>query len=225
MLSILDRLLSLAEKVIRVISLKNVLIWFLTALFLVIGITVFEHRETILRTVVNKPPDAVRQQTSAFRVSGAVKDRVTQFVKREDLVVAMIILSADIRYNRRIPIYWYSDDANIMKQLNNLFEGRYGGVPLFTSDDKNNSSVVSVINAEFTCGPSPDAGVSYFIPGLSTRLPYICKSSVPPFYGQFSGYIVAALNRAPSQVEIDFIKAETVDIASEIYFRDISPKR
>lgn len=223
MLSILDRLLSLAEKVIRVISLKNVIIWFLTALFIIVGYTIFENRDAILKTVVNKPN--IIRQSNSFRVSAAVKERARQFVEREDLVVGMTILTADIRYNRRYPVYWYSDDAFIMKRFDELFNGRYGGVPLFTSDDRNNASVVSVINAEFTCGTFDESGISFIFPGLSSRLLYVCKTSVPPFYGQFAGYIVIALNRRPNDIEVDLIKAEIIDLSNEIYFRDISTRK
>lgn len=223
MLSILDRLLSLAEKIIRVISLKNVIIWFLTALFIIVGLTIFENRDTIVKTFMQKP--ATTQQANTFKVSPIVKERAKQFVDREDLVVAMTILTADIRFNRRIPVYWYSDDAFVLKQLDGIFSGRYGGVPLFTSDEFNNAAVVSAINAEFSCKPFGESGSGLLYPGLGTRMPVMCKTSVPPFYGQFAGYIVVALNRQPTELEIDFIKAETIDLSNEIYFRDIRPDK
>jgi hypothetical protein len=218
MLSILDRLLSLAEKIIRVISLKNVLIWTIASFFLIVGYAIFESRGDILSYLTERPSAAIA--TSGFTVTSSVRNRAQRFVDREDLVVGMVILTADIRNNRRIPVFWYSDDAYVSKQLDSTFTGRFGGVPLFTSDDKNNASVVSAINAEFTCSPFDESGMSILFPNLSNRFPVVCKVSVPPFYGKFAGYIIVALQQAPNATEVDLIKAETTDLSNEIFLRN-----
>lgn len=218
MLSILDRLLSLAEKIIRVISLKNVVIWSTLTFSVIVGYSIFENRADILQFMTQRPSAAIA--STGFTVTSAVRARAQRFVDREDLVVGMVILTADIRNNRRIPVYWYSDDMFVTKQLDNIFNGRFGGVPLFTSDDKNNASVVSAINAEFTCTSFGESGMTILFPNLSNRFPVVCKVSVPPFYGKFAGYIIVALQQAPSAVEVDLIKAETTDLSNEIYLRN-----
>ena len=216
MLSILDRILALAEKIIRVISLKNIIIWTLAAFFTIAGYTIFENRNDILKTMSGTNISA---PASNFRVSPYVRERAKQFVDREDIVVGMVVLTADIRNNRRIPVFWYSDDAYVTKQLDSTFTGRFGGVPLFTSDDVNNSSVVSAINAEFTCTTFEESGMSILFPSLAPRFPVVCKISVPPYYGKFAGYIIVALNQQPKPSEIDYIKAESIDLSNEIYQR------
>jgi len=222
-MAIQDRLFSLAAKVVRVISLKNVAVWTLAALVGLVGYTIFEQRTLVVNYIL-KGPEAATPATTSFNVSDTSKTRIKQIVDENELVIAITILNADIRNNRRIPIYWYSDDAQVMKQLDSSFSGRYGGIPLFTSDEKNNENIVGVINGEFACATYEDGGNSALFPNLGSRFPYVCRASLPPYYGQFSGYVTIALNRVPVQTELDALKAETLNISTEIYFRDVLPQ-
>jgi hypothetical protein len=222
-MAIQDRLFSLAAKVIRVISLKNVAIWTFAALVALIGYTIFENRTVIVNYIVNGPEGDTPQVTT-FTMSDTSKARIKHLVDVDDAVIAITVLNADIRNNRRLPIQWYSDDASVQRQLETLFNGRYGGIPLFTSDEKNNESIVGVINGEFACSAYNEGGNASLFPGLGNRFPYVCRTSLPPYYGQFSGYITVSLNRVPTPQELDSIKGETLNISTEIYFRDVLPE-
>lgn len=219
MLSLLDKLLPLAGKMIRVISLRSVIVWALTGLISISCLAMYEYRDDILKKLFEAPSAQVRT-VPTIAISNSTKSHIRQFVDREDLVVGMTILSVDIRNNRRIPVYWYSDDATVQKQLDSLFTGRFGGLPLFTSDDGNNTAIVSAINAAFICSPYHENGAAVLYPGFEFRFPVVCNTSVPPYFGQFAGYIAMTLNRKPSEIELDFLKAETTNISNEIFFRD-----
>lgn len=221
-MAIQDRLFSLAAKVIRVISLKNVAIWTFAALVLLIGYTVFEQRTTIVNYILNGP-EAEAPAAATFALSDTSKTRIRSLVNDNDLIISITILNADIRNNRRVPIFWFADDAQVQGRLDALFSGRYGGIPLFTSDEKNNENIVGVINGEFACSDYTSGGNSALFPGLENRFPFVCRTSLPPYYGQFSGYVTIALNRVPTQPELDALKAETLNISTEIYFRDVLP--
>ncbi len=222
-MAIQDRLFSLAAKVVRVISLKNVAIWATAALVGLIAYTVFEQRTVIVNYIVNGREAATPAKTT-FSISDTSKSRIKQLVNGNDLIIAIAVLNADIRNNRRIPIYWYSDDDMVMKQIDQSFGSRYAGIPLFTSDEKNNETIVGVINGEFACGTYDEGGNSIIFPTLASRFPFVCRTSLPPYYGQFSGYVTLSLNRIPDQTELDAIKTETLNISTEIYFRDVLPQ-
>jgi hypothetical protein len=221
-MAVQDQVFSLVEKVISVISLKNVAIWTLAGLVAITGFTVYENRAAIVKTIINGPGVEV-PTVSTFTVSDTSKARVKQIVDTDDLINAIIILNADIRNNRRVPLYWYSDELSLQKAIDTMFGGRYGGIPLFTSDEKNNENIVGIINGEFTCQAYADGGNAAIFPGLSLRMPFICRTSLPPYYGQFSGYIAVTLNRIPNENELAIIKSETLNISTEIYFRDVLP--
>lgn len=217
-----DRILTLAAKVLRVISFKNVVLWALTALVGIIGYALFESRSIVTDYIINGR-ETVAPTTASFEVSDTSRKRIRQIVDASEIVNSIIVLNADIRNNRRIPLFWYSDDNSLQKEFDRLFIGRYGGIPLFTSDEKNNENVVGVINGEFACNTFKDSGSNTTFPGLETRLPYSCRTSLPPYYGQFSGYITVTLNRTPSSDELSLLKSETLNISTEIYFRDVLP--
>lgn len=222
-MAIQDRVFSLAKKVLQVISLKNVILWTVTALLAVVFYTIYEQRAQIINYIVNGPEDFAPQVTS-FAVSDQSRNRIKQLVNDSDLIIAITVLNADIRNNRRIPIYWFADDPQVQKQLDTSFSGRYGGIPLFTSDEKNNETIVGVINGEFACAPYDSSGSTTVFPNLASRFPWVCRTSLPPYYGQFSGYIMISLNRQPSASELDYIKAESLNLSTEIYFRDVLPQ-
>jgi hypothetical protein len=218
-----DRLLSLATKIIKIISLRNVALWSSVALVGLVGYTVFETRAVIINYFVNGP-EAEAPAVPSFSLGETSRLRVKSMVDGEDLVTGAVILNADLRNNRRVPIFWYSSDPGLQKQFENLFGGRFGGIPLFTSDDKNNNTVVSMINGEFSCGTFAEVGASSLFPGLANRIPFICRAGIPPYYGQFAGYITLTLSRQPSPEEFDRLKSETMNISTDIFFRDVKQK-
>lgn len=220
-MAIQDRAFSLLAKVIRIISLKNVAIWTFAALVVLIGYTFFENRAAIVSYIVNgRQADA--PATGSFVVSTSSQARVKQVVDVDDLVNSMVVMNADIRNNRRVPLFWYSDDTSIQKTLDSSFASRYGGIPLFTAEEKNNENIVGVINGEFACSPY-EAGNQSLYPGMAARMPVVCRASLPPYYGQFSGFVAISLNRQPTPDELVALKAETLSISTEIYFRDVIP--
>ena len=220
-MSIQDKAFSLAAKIINVISLKNVAVWTFAALVILVGYTVFENRQSIVKYVVDGP-EAETPAATTFKIGPTSQGRIKQIVDTEDMVNSIVIMNADIRNNRRIPLFWYSDDSSIQKLLDSYYSGRGSGIPLFTAEEKNNENVVGVINGEFACSAYNLGNASIF-PGLAVRMPFICRASLPPYYGQFSGFVAVSLNRVPTPDELVDLKAQTLSIATEIYFRDVIP--
>lgn len=221
-MSIQDRAFSLAAKVVKIISLKNVLIWSFAAIVLIAGYTAFENRTALIDFIISGRASEV-PQAATFSVSEPSRSRIKSLVDADDLINNIVVLTADIRNNRRLPIFWYADEESLQRQVDGLFSTREGGIPLFTSDEKNNENMVGIINGEFACGPFAENGNGSIFPGLDSRMPFVCRTSLPPYYGQFSGYITVSLNRIPTQSELDIVKTETVEISTEIYFRDVLP--
>lgn len=216
-----ERVLSLISKVVTTISLKKILTWALAALVCIVSFTVYENRDAVTNLAVHGRSSSYSQTTVTFKVTDLSKSRV-KAMTTDDAVAAIVVMNADIRNNRRIPVYWYAPDQSIQTKLTELFSDRFGGFPLFTSDEKNNENVVGVINGEFSCAPY-DKGYEAVYPSMAHRFPFICQTSLPPYYGAFSGYITVALNRAPLPAELDALKIETLNLSTDIYFRDILP--
>lgn len=216
-----EKFIPLLGKIVRTITLNKVLVWSLTSAIGIIGYTAFERRVILGQIIFNTVPMA---DLPAIKISTITQTNIKKLVANEDFIAAVIILDADIRNNQRIPSFWYSDDTEIERSLDNLYLNKDKKVPLFSSDEKNNEEIVSVINGEFTCTAYDDAVNASIIPGMKDKFPYICRTSLPPYYGQFSGYIAVALHSLPDRTTLDRIKSESISIATEIYFRDILPQ-
>lgn len=81
-----------------------------------------------------------------------------------------------------------------------------------------------MLNNEFKCVPSAETHYVRFFPDLASKYPVTCRIAVPPFFGEFAGYITAILTRKPTSAEYDSLKIEMNRIAIETYLRDISKK-
>lgn len=221
MTHILSRLLAVVEKAIRVISVRNIALWVLTAATVIIGLTVFEFRNSIFGMFLDNSYNT--HMSVLHSPSPTVQRRIKYLVDRDDLILGITLFSVDIRNNTRVPAYWYSDSRYIQDVLNDTFEKRKSGLPLFTSDDKNNAAVIASINAEFNCASFEETGSYLLYPDLERHVPNICNASIPPFFGSYSGYMSVALNRQPSEIEFDILKTDTIHLSTEIYNRDILP--
>lgn len=220
-MSLQDSVISLAAKVLSVISLKKVAVWTFAAIVVLIGFTVFQNRIKIYAAITSVPVVETPSTVSPYYVSQTSQDRLKLLVDADDLISSIIVLNADLRNNRRIPIYWYSDDPYAQKTLDTLFVSKFG-IPLFTAEEKNNSNMVGIINGEFACNLYAE-GNSGLFPGLGQRMPTICRASLPPYYGQFSGFLTISLNRVPTTDEVIALKSTMLAVATEIYFRDVVP--
>ena len=221
-MSLQDSVFSLAAKVLDVISLKKVAVWSFAAIVVLVGYTVFQNRTRIYSAITSAPVVETPTTLIPFAVSVTSQDRIKQLIDTDNLISSIIVLNADLRNNRRIPIYWYADDPFIQRELDSQFVGSRFGIPLFTAEEKNNANMVGVINGEFACGLYAD-GNSGLYPEMGTRMPSVCRASLPPYYGQFSGFLTISLNRTPTADEVIALKSTLLALATEIYFRDIVP--
>ena len=221
----IEKFVPLIGKIIKTITLNKVFVWGVAAFILILGYTIFEKRAVLGQFFFEDAP-AVVAERNVFKVSDLTKTAVKSLVINEANISSIIILSADIRNNQRVPIFWFSDDTSIQRSLDDLYLNKDVRIPLFSSDQKNKEEIVSVINGEFTCTAYSDDVNRSIFPGMKDKFPFICRTSLPPYYGQFSGYIAFALHSLPDSTALDRIKSESISIATEIYFRDIlSPKR
>jgi len=221
-MSLQDSAISLAAKILSIISLKKVAVWSFAAIVVLIGFTTFQNRSKIYAAITSAPVVETPSTLITYEVSATSKDRLKQLIDDDDLISSVIIMNADLRNNRRIPIYWYSDDPLVLKTFESQFSRSNVNIPLFTAEEKNNENIVGVINGEFACNLYADGNASLY-PALASRLPTICRASLPPYYGQFSGFLAITLVRVPSPDELISIKSTTLALATEIYFRDIVP--
>lgn len=82
--------------------------------------------------------------------------------------------------------------------------------------------MVSMLNNEFRCVPIGETTIYKVVPDIEKRFSTICRLAVPPYFGEFLGYVMVGLSRPPSDYEFDALRIEINKISVDIYFRDIT---
>lgn len=211
--------LATAAKVITWLNLKKVFLLALVSLCAILLFAGYENRVRIVEEVGGQA-----KVTAKFKVSADLQDRIKTYVNSSSLITTMTVLSADLKINERDIVYRYSDSA----VLNELWEKKFRETgtarPIFTKDTQNNSQMVSVVNGEFSCTPYAETVNAGIVPEAAKLTPVICRVSLPPYYGEFSGYITLSLVKVPTDAERGELQLEAKRIANEIFFKNVVRK-
>jgi hypothetical protein len=212
-------------KLITAITFQKVLLWSLAGILVVVGYTAYEHRTELFQDATRgrgASAEIGNPIGSTFVIGETTKGKIQDFVKTDKDIVGLTVISVDIRLNVRNQIYFYSDPSDPspvtlapLSAINRL--------PLFTKNDDNNRQMIKLINGEFTCTPYTQTMLGTIAPGVNKDVITVCRASLPPYYGHFSGYVSILLNNDPDIDEQVRLKTSLELLATEIYFRDVIP--
>lgn len=210
---------SFITKLVRTISLSRVFVWSFTALMLISFYTVYENRTKLLSFITAPVPTNMVGLT--FEVGQTTRDQLNNIVNGEQRIVGISVVSTDLRLNEARTIYFKGDDPTLNSVFEQPVETDRSRLPLFTSNDESNSQIIRLINGQFTCASFEKTLVSKIYPELATTVRSICRSSIPSYYGYFSGYVEVYVSEIPSvERELQY-KLFIEKLANDIYFRDV----
>ena len=216
-----EKIIAFLEEMIDVLTFRRVALLALLAIIVISLLAIFENRNAVFATVYKQ----TEQRTSvAWTISNESKNQLMSLTAGEKNLVGVVILSdVDLKKNRRVPKFLHVKDKTdsdlILPIVSKLLPQA-----LFDYDSKNTEQMVAMLNNEFKCVPSPDTHYVRFFPELVVKYPVSCRVAVPPFFGEYAGFITAILTRKPTEAELDALKIEMNRIAIEIYLRDIAKK-
>jgi hypothetical protein len=206
------------SKVVRTISLNRILVWAVTALIFIVAVTVYENNDTVLSYFTKRP--ALPTADDSFFVGIETQNQVQSLVTGDRRIVGVSVMSADLRLNEAKSLYFFGDSAELSSVKT---RSEYSGnrLPMFTGNEENNKDVIKLINGEFTCVPFTKTLQAKIYPELSPVVNTLCMSSIPSYYGYFSGFVVAYISEAPSPERQLQYKLFIEKLANDIYFRDV----
>jgi hypothetical protein len=188
--------------------------------FVVVLMTAFENRSTLFDRFYQQP--TVEQLTYQWELTDSSKSDLTNLMKQE-IVGAVQVTEVNLKKNRKTIKFWSAKDPvfkdSTAKTLSELLPQA-----LFDQDRKNNEQMISVLNNQFMCSHTEDTAFHRVLPEMQKKLPFICRLAVPPYVGEFAGFITIALTRQPNQSELEALKIELTRISIELYLRDISKR-
>lgn len=213
-----DKILAVIDELIDTLTLKRV---GLITLLIAIGLAlffVFENRNTLF-TKVFEHVNETEHIVSSWGLSEISKESLVNFAKSAP-VAYINVIEVDLKKNRRVLRYRYVVNETLRK---NFEEKSTNILPqaVFDHDAKNTQQMVAVLSNEFNCAKTTDTIYRRLFPDLINGIPTICRLAIPPFTGQFAGYLTIGLSREVSKNELDSIRLEVSRLAVEIYTRDV----
>lgn len=210
------------SKLVTSITFKKVLIWTIALVLFVVGTISYEHRTELFDIAAGTNGPAVNRVNTTFTISDRTKKDIASFVSDDRSVMGFTVYSVDIRLNAQNSLYFFTDpsavDPPTLSPLTAITR-----LPLFTKNDDNNRQMVKLINGEFTCAPYGTTILATVAPTVNRSVITICRASLPPYYGHFSGYVSVFLNSDPDIDKQVRLKQMIEILATEIYFRDVIP--
>lgn len=216
-----DKIIAFLEEMIDALTFRRVALLALLAAITISLLAIFENRNAVFAAVYKRTEE---QTAVAWILSNESKNQMISLSAPEKNLVGIIMLSdVDLKKNRRVPKFLYikdkSDSDKVMPTVAKLLPQA-----LFDYDSRNTEQMVAMLNNEFKCVPTSETHYVRFFPELVNKYPVSCRIAVPPFFGEFAGYITTILTRKPTAAEYDSLKIEMNRIAIETYLRDISKK-
>jgi hypothetical protein len=214
-------IMSFIVKLIKNVTPAKVILWSFTALLSISIFTAYENRNQIYARLTEVPTS--NMSGLSFIVGDQTKNLIKEYVTGNDDILGMGVLGADLRQNEARSLYFFSDD-NALDNLNENFQqAGINRFPLFTNSEQSNIEVIKIINGEFSCTPFRDTSFSVIFPELNSTINFLCRGSIPAYYGYFSGYIIVFVKGPMNPDIVALLKLSTEKLATEVYFRDVLP--
>lgn len=214
-------MLGLVSALVRSITFNKVLIWTLAMVISVLSYTVYERRDDLFRATpfARLPGNDVGM---IFTISKATKARAKELVEGDESIVGITILAADLRLNSRTALFHYGDNEFADPAAEAALQV-LGNLPLFSKNEENNRQMTKLINGEFICVPYATSALAIAVPNANKKVITICRASLPPYYGQFSGFVSLFLAIDPDIEHQIRLKQMLEMFATAVYFRDVVP--
>ena len=178
---------------------------------------VFENRTTIFNKLVdNQPVETIEVQ---WKISDASKSSL-QEITNQSIIGGVAMVDVNLKKNRKNLKHWYFRDGAMTDVMSKMVSETLPQ-PFFDNTKRNNDQMLEVLANRFLCVPTADTAFAKFIPSISGIYPYSCQLAVPPFVGEFAGYLTIYLTRQPTDIEQESLKIEINRISIELYLRDI----
>lgn len=193
--------------------------WTFVAFLAVMLFTVYENRGRLssfsLSSAQSNPVGIT------FKLGEETKALIQARVKADKTIVGISVMSADLRTNESKTVHFFGDDSAVVEADRLAELSGKNTIPMFTSDEGHNASTINLINGRFSCLKIEDTITIRLKPELKGVVKTLCKSSIPSYYGYFSGYVAVILNTTLLPEQEEQLRILIDKIATDIYFRDV----
>lgn len=217
----IDKLIENLPKILRALTFQRVLSACVLAGMLCILAIVWDQRVALVSNL------KVSSIASAKNVSIVGNEKTAkaakELVNRAALITGIQLINVDFRTNTRSTAFFYSDQVALQNIVDNAMALRVSPTPLLIkSDEQNNVRLIMIMTGQFVCYPSETSLLGKAAGEVVALAPYMCSISIPPYEGNFSGYLNLFLKSAPTGDEIEELRTAARILAADIYDRELS---
>jgi hypothetical protein len=216
--------LPLIDKFLGWVSLKRVLLLGFMAVVMITTLTVFENRTQLSEGIADRGKER-NLFDEPIKLSKSSEEQIKTVTKGHAEILMISVISVNMRVLQRTPVYVYSGDVQIQKMVDNQLAARTGTIPVFTKDEKADADMVSLMNGDFSCVKYGDTVNATIFPALAGRVKQLCRIGLPPYKGNFAGYISVMLSDMTGPYKEDEIRLELTKLATDIYLSDVVSRR
>lgn len=203
------KLMTTAQNVLTALSWRKLARLSMLLLLLGASIAFWENREYLYSEVrtgkitIDKPP--LKLSTSSERL-------INEVVRKSELVGAISVVTVNFQENSHSVIYMNTDDLDFARAHAEFTRAQLSTwSPLFNSDSDNNKRIIDLINGNMVCGRYEASSSYRYAPQV--RFATTCALGVPPYYGQFRGFVTVYLRAVPTPDQMLQIRGALRDLS------------
>lgn len=212
-----EEIVAFINDMIDALTWQRVGVFLVFTVVLVLMLVFYENRSIIITSLFSRP--ALEEMQKPWELSENSKQELKKLTN-QPLVAGVLVTEVNLKKNRRITKFWYVRDPVFRDTAAKIFATLLPQ-PFFDSDHKNNAQMLDVLSNKFVCSKTTDTVFHRILPTMYQTMPVVCRLSVPPYVGDFAGFITIALIREPSYQETETLKIEISRISINMYIDDI----
>lgn len=212
----LESILPHLKKILMWITLKRVIMLGLGLLVWIFSLTMFENRAMLYDSLTHKSP--IPNETTNLTISDEVARKIKIVSDGHPELNFIMVAGANIAMNQRELIYWYTNNPQVEVDIRDHITKNGKISVLLGRNEESNIAIIRAINGEFVCY---DNANSLIVSNLNLLTKKICRVSIPPYYGQFSGYLTFGVSKDLTPEQLSVLRHDAVEITREIYFNNL----
>jgi hypothetical protein len=214
-----DKVAQFLEGLIDALTFRRAALLAILATACLLLLSTYENRAVIFSELYR----SAAATTPQWEISGESRTSLERLGKAAN-VGGVLVSRVDLKKNQRAIMYAVSSDPAEMGFLSGVVS-KTAAQTLFDGDQKNTEFMVAMLNNEFLCSPSKDNSMLMrTIPNFDQKYSVVCRMAVPPYFGQFAGYLIALITSDLSETQVDTLRLQMNQTAIDLYLQDVNKK-
>ena len=205
------------KRFLQWVTFRRVILLFLAALVWIFSYTLFENRSEFIKFSESSIPLISKHEP--LKISSQTERLINKIVEENSDISFILVVDADMYRNTRMVVDWASFDPVVFVEIESFLNKNGFKAPLLGQNNIDNAAIIRAINGEFNCGESTD---SLIVSNISKYIKQVCRASIPPYYGNFTGYVAIGINKKLTPERTANVRRIAVELSSAIHFDNLS---